>query len=234
MSAKHTPERLLAAYDARPPTPAEVSLAIDIATKTANRWRRSYCEEGVDHEDLVGEAMLAAWKALLTYEPGKGASLRTWLILWRRGAVIELLRRADPLYPSERKAFNAASAEAARNETAPPDPPRRLLSLDSWGAQDDRDEENRLPVDGLITPDPAERLLDQIEAQALVASAMGALPEPSTWGAKIDHRDVVRLLVIEERTQHDTAKALGISDTTVLNYWNRARHRMRAAVEAVR
>lgn len=83
-----------------------------LARVTAGRYR-SHMPPGVAWDDLHGEALLALCRAADSYDRGRGALFSTWAVHWMRGAILEYLRREDPLSRLDRDRVQAlGDAEA--------------------------------------------------------------------------------------------------------------------------
>lgn len=109
---------------------------------------------GLDRDDLVSAGTLGLLTAARTYQPGRGASFRTFAYTAIRAAVLDELRRHDPLPRGARK---------------------RLKSLSSFEAEF-RAEHGRLPFPGEIADGmdvslhEAETAIHQAEQDRLLRS----------------------------------------------------------------
>jgi RNA polymerase sigma-70 factor (ECF subfamily) len=103
---------------------------------------------------------------------------------------------------------------------------RRRRRMVDWSTMDENgissSEIVRLPVD-LSRPDP-ERVTAQRQIQQLLEQAIDELPE--------DFRLVLIARAVEELSIEETAELLNIPPETVKTRLHRARHRLRALLEA--
>lgn len=86
-------------------------------------WNLNYdCNHNLEKEDLIQVAYLAAVEATLNYDESKGATLRTYLQIRCRGAILDEFRRLDDLERNSRRlvtkvAKRKKELEQKRSET---------------------------------------------------------------------------------------------------------------------
>lgn len=201
-------------------TPENLDRALAIAWNTARRFPCGLECQGIDWEDLLAEARLAAWQALGSYDPARG-SLGGW-IMWRcRTAVQEALRRADPLTRDERDRLKAEqkSDPSAR-------PPRVMISLD---ALCEEDEETGKEGDRLFAtlgePDPElETAPARLDAAATVARWEASLEIPL-------HVLLFKEVGLGGRSVPEVAKEIGYNYCYLSSVWKQIRDRLREEEE---
>ncbi len=222
MTAKYTPARLSALAVTRRPTQEEERIVLAIARNTAARYHAGPAYQGLDRDDLLGEALLAAWKGFLTHDRSRG-KLSSWLIACCRGAIQEALRRADPLSRTERERYRRA---LKTNPKATP--PRVLFSLDAMFSTDPDQETDLAQIDALAAQeDETERLIERLEARTLAAAALSVIEKPA-------HRDAILKTRGEGASHQEAASLVGLSEAYVGNLFRMYRETMRAKVEGVR
>ncbi len=196
-------------------TPDEEGLIRGIAANTASRWFRK--GGALEDEDLVSAAYLGAWNAWLTYDAGKGAALKTWLVTGARREVLEALRAADPLSRAERQAYK---------KTLAVDPtfalPRQILSLDT-GAEDP----DHVPLADRAASDEdlAQRVVERESAREVSKRVFALFPANE---ARLGL--VVRLIALEGLTRKRVGELLGVSETRVNQLWERAKAKIQAEI----
>jgi RNA polymerase sigma factor (sigma-70 family) len=217
---KYTPEALARRAEEREVTEEEVSLVRRIAVLTAARWPRRHCDQAIDHDDLLGEALAAGWRALLTHDPAKGA-LTTWLVAACRGAVLEALRRADPLSRKERAHFRESTVDDPSAS-----PPRRFYSIE-WLLEEDEENGQQPHIARwweVLSSEDEETLSlpERLETAELVERALYAVHDRE--------REVIRHCVMGERTLKGQGFLMGICESRVKQIKDQALARMRLAL----
>jgi RNA polymerase sigma factor for flagellar operon FliA len=137
---------------------------------------------GLDRDDLLSVGTIGLLGAARTYQPLRGASFRTYAFLAIRAAVLDELRRHDPLPRGARARFkDLFRLEAEFRSTV-----GRLPTPHEIG--------ERLGMDG----DETEQLLARVEEDQLLRGAKHAAqgaddaPEPADPAAAEPDRDAVR------------------------------------------
>ena len=124
-------ESLVRAYRACPSRAHTTRLAREVSAYaenvTSSVLRGRQLPRPITREDCVAAARAAAWQKLMTYDPDAAATYTSYAYLRVRGAVLDLLRRHDPLSrPERREAACAEDFRAYERLTQP----RRPLDLD--------------------------------------------------------------------------------------------------------
>lgn len=223
---------LRAIAESRAIPPHWLDAAHGIARLAAARWPCGPECRGLDHDDLVAEALAAAWEKLLTFDPAKGVAITTWLVVGCRSAIQEALRKADILSRKERAAYREAMTRHLTDPEYYPEPesPRVIESVEELLADlriesDGSYKLRRLPVEWMPVlgqPDPAiESAPDRIDRERIVKTALAVLTE---------RERALVLARINGATLDGIAAMLGLSDTRTHQIWHDAIRRMRAAV----
>jgi RNA polymerase sigma factor for flagellar operon FliA len=145
----------------------------------------------VELDDLVQVGMIALHESLGRFVDDGRASFETYASMRVRGAMIDELRRADPLDRRHRQEDRANGIAS------------RVVSIDDLGAED-VDVLERLPADDSF--DPARRLQDRRKLEALVA-AVGKLPERD--------QNIMRMHYEHDATLREIGVVMGMSESRV-------------------
>lgn len=183
-------------------TPEEEALLLTTAYQAARRYPRQHLSEGWDGDDLVGEALLAAWRAFQSYDPAAGTSLSTWVTGACRNAIREAFRQCDPLSRSERAHYRAQSQEDPNTES-----PRQVHSMPT--------------LDEAFAPE--ERLEERVFLRITVAGALQELPERT--------RKIVLMIAVGEWSNGAVAAHFGISHSRVTQIYQGALRKLKPALE---
>lgn len=203
----------------------------------------------LDREDLFEVGVLGLIHAADTYNPGKGASFKTYAFLNVRGAILDELRKHDAIPRSRRDRMRVVgAAEAALVERLDRIPtPEEIakeaglsieqieeclvyahgafvLSLDD-PVPDSGGDSARL-IDCLSLPnalDPSEQV-DRSELRAALVTAIRELPERE--------RQVILLYYAEELRLKEIGEILGVSESRVSQIHARAIYRLKKTLDA--
>ena len=192
----------------------------------------------LDYEDLLSAGVCGLIQAAHSYDATKGSSFKSHAFTRIRGAVLDELRRADPIPKKRRKVLkeiDAAYARLAAQQGAPPTPAalaeatglseeeldeylalaRRtaLVSLDAPR----RDAEGGGSLGETVlapnVPEPGDDAARR-EHVDLVAQALGKLPERE--------REVIALFYTQGLRQKEIADLLGVTGSRVSQIHSRA------------
>lgn len=183
-----------------PPDAEAIRIALCVAKNTAARFP---CPPGsaVESDDLFSECYLAAWQALLAFDPSKGR-LTAWVIAKCRGAVLEAFRRADPLTRADRTRFREAQKKDPDAQL-----PVRSLSLTL--------------CETLASPDDAlERVADRVDAGRRSATLLANLDDPQ-------ERAALWLIGGLSYDPEEAGWRMGISRESASHLYDRARAKLR-------
>jgi len=203
-----------------PPCPTSqerLEYAMALAHRTARLWPLSSGAAGVDADDLLQEARIAAWRALEKFREGAGMSLKSWIVLHCRGAIRERFRRADFLSRAERNGHRRMleTDPAAR-------PPRQILSLEHLLSGMPEESPGRL----------AERLgrvdrnLEAVEDRMVLEAAFAALRGRVSRAAEA----VARWYYLEHHGLSQCARRLHVCEARGWQYLHAARRVLRAVL----
>lgn len=227
--SKIKPQRINAAIPTARGTPqnlaeAHLRLVIPIARNFHKRLPPS-----VDFDDLVGAGNLGLVEAARRYNPSRGAPFGAFAGHRIRGAIMDSLRRIDPVsrcLRSRQKAAEQASAELmtilGRYPTEKEIAVRLQLPLGRWRRLCRELYEAGCPVNGppmnrpLAPRDPdrlratgadPEQTTCQAETRQILARAIDTLPNR--------YRQVLRLYDFEELTMRQIGIRLGVDESRV-------------------
>lgn len=199
---------------------------------------------GFDRDDLFGAGTIGLVHAAETWDPLRGASFKTFAYTAIRGAILDELRRLDPLPRPRRdrlRRMRRMSADlraelgrepsldeiAARMGVTRADLAEdvellrvtRVVSLDELRSLERSDVAG--DVAELDTPGPVD-LAERKDLVERVAQAIGELPDPDRRVAVLYHHDGLYLKEI--------GTLLGISESRVCQILGRAHARLRRVV----
>lgn len=203
------------------PTPATAreAEALRLAHKTLALFQRRGAA-AVDWEEVAGEAMLAAAKALASYDERRGVKFSSFAITTIRGAILESLRQQDWLTRGDRTLLREMEA-AGVTPPAALQRPQSLEEVINEGTGTDFDaltvgDTGRMPVS---PDDPAAAALEA-DARARLWQAVGWLPEAE--------RHVIRRYYRDDRTLKQIGREIGKSESRVYQLYAQALDRLRA------
>ncbi|MBI4880122.1 MAG: sigma-70 family RNA polymerase sigma factor [Planctomycetes bacterium] len=200
----------------------------------------------VDREDLVSVGTLGLLKAARTYQPARGASFRTFAFLAIRAAVLDELRRCDPLPRGARarlKQLASLEREFRAAHGRLPTPEEIALELNIGAVQVAsllaQSEEDRLlrssvaldvarqscePVDA-TADEPSERAARNEELE-LVQQAIADLPQRE--------RQVFVLYFSEGLYLKEIGDVLGVTESRVCQILACAQRKIRVRLDSQR
>ena len=215
----------------------------------ARRLARRYARTFVPYEDLVQVASLALVKAVDRFEPGRGSSFEafavptilgelkryfresTWALHVTRATqeralavskAIDLLSNRDGRSPTVREL--AGYLELEQEEVLEGMQAAQAYTTTSLEQPRPTDENDGSIVASALGAD--DERYEQIEAGLAVAAAMSAIPR--------EDRKILRLRFVDEMTQGQIAKQIGISQMQVSRRLRRTLARLRALVSTDR
>lgn len=214
--------------DVRTLIDGHLSLARDLA-----RYASTQVRGLVDHDDLVAVAQLGLVEAAHSFDAGRGIPFSAFATLRIRGAVLDELRRRDPLGRGERQ--RRASLLAARDEFAARFGRNPSLGELAKACGITVEEASRLsalsrpvPLDDAI----ARRLADEGggPADASEASSRRAQVETALADLSPRLRHVAVAHLIEGRSLESVGEELGISKTRVRQLRDKVEEQLRSAL----
>ncbi|MCB9917140.1 MAG: FliA/WhiG family RNA polymerase sigma factor [Planctomycetes bacterium] len=186
---------------------------------------------GVDRDDLQATGAMGLIRAAETWEPDKGASFKTFAYTAIRGAILDELRRLDPVPRTTRerlrrleRSWQDLTAELGRNPTHDEVCDRLACSREELGADlvalhtsnqlsiDDNSgtyDDDATLIDTIVSEratDPGQKAQDR-ESIESVHQAIGSLPEQA--------RRAVVLYYDEGLLLKDIGSLLGVSESRV-------------------
>jgi RNA polymerase sigma factor for flagellar operon FliA len=188
--------------------------------------------------DLISAGMLGVVEGFLRYDPSRAETLDAFLDHRIRGALLDELRRNDPLTRAQRgfarqlgRASREAAAKGESSETS-------LAGILGLSLSDLREKVSQVSTatalqatghnqgaedapDHGLAPDAA---LDVRQRQAQLAQAAATLPERE--------REIVTLYYEEGQSLREIGVRLGVSESRVSQLHSRAIQRMRATLAA--
>lgn len=201
----------------------------------------------LDIEGLVSAGAVGLIEALEKFDPSRGLALSTFATPRIRGAILDELRRRDPLTRTSRKRHREvgkarerlaqqlgrapSQAEVAEELGVPPERVSawerdalgaRPVALDRPVSGEEGDEVTPaeiIPDERLI---PAEEVLEQRERVRILKEELLELPERS--------RLVVSLYYYEELKLHEIASIIGVSESRVSQIRSQALRMLRQRV----
>jgi RNA polymerase sigma factor for flagellar operon FliA len=202
----------------------------------------------VDREDLVSAGMIGLIRAVDRYDPGRGASFRTYACTLMRGAILDELRRMDPAPRGLRgryRELEAAVAELRQQLGRQPDEAeiierlgltaaeyRKLLrdastaALVSLESLSESSGDAHAPTNASIDAERPEWLphavADRAEMRRLLVECIGELSERE--------RMVISLYYHEELTMREIGLVLDVTESRICQIHTQAIARLRAAL----
>jgi len=197
---------------------------------------------GLDRDDLLSAGTIGLLGAARTYQPLRGASFRTYAYMAIRAAVLDELRRHDPLPRGTRGRFKqlAKLESDFRATQGRPPTPQEIgehlgLSIDDTEELLSRQEEDRLlrgvqqaedapdPIDPSAVEPMGE--VERNETLERIENAIRELPERE--------RQVVVLYHGENMYLKEIGEVLGVTESRICQILAVAQQKIRARVEAV-
>lgn len=201
----------------------------------------------LDRDDFFSVGVMGLIHAAATYDPSRGASFKTFAYTAIRGAILDEIRKHDPVPRNRRDRLRSMEKTAASLRADLGRPPTveelaeamdvsaadldgdllaqhtcRLLSLnDGGGGNGDQQLGTLLPSKD-AQQDPAARAMRDEEIQAL-SKAIAELPETD--------RNVVVLYHYENLYLKEIGQILGVSESRISQILSRATARLRLKLE---
>ena len=167
----------------------------------------------IDVEDLIGAGYLGVATALRRFEGTDKNALHAFAIVHARGAIMDELRRADPMSRAGRRQLRRANAAKRMLAAKHHREPEAAEVAAAIGIDVERYEElleqstaTTVDADEIHVPEtapPMEEKLDTLRAQRLVTEEIGRLPHR--------HATVIQLSFQSEQTLQSIGKTLGVS-----------------------
>jgi len=205
---------------------------IPFVRKIARRIARQL-PNSVDVDDLVGAGTVGLMEALSRYNAAQGGAFETYAEYRVKGAILDELRRHDPLNRAARSARN--KIEAKRKELTatlgrPPDDDEVSAALDVRHRRDISiaGALRVVPLDikalALTANGPSqEEMLAKNELVALVREAIVKLPEKQ--------QVALSLVYLEGMSQVQVAEILGVTESRVSQILSAARKPLKKILE---
>jgi len=200
----------------------------------------------LDRDDFFSVGVMGLMHAAATYDPTRGASFKTFAYTAIRGAVLDEIRKHDPVPRNRRdrlrgldRATTALHGELGRQPTIEEIAERmevsaddldgdllalhtcRLLSLDDGGPTGDSALTRGPIADRTDLAEPFTHAVRKEEVQAL-SKAIAELPETD--------RNVVVLYHFEDLYLKEIGEVLGVSESRVSQILSRATARLRLKI----
>ena len=205
--------------------PVEQAPALDAASylpfvrKVASRVARRL-PDTVNMDDLVSAGTVGLLEALSRYQQDSKRSFETYAEFRVKGAIMDELRRSDPVNRAARRARNRINSKAIQLTAKygrPPEAEEVARALNTTVA-DYQDKLSKFEAIGVVTVDPStletetmeenqEELLGKKELVGLVLSELQKLPDKEKL--------VMNLYYVEELGQAQIADILGVSNSRV-------------------
>ena len=225
--------------------PVEPAPLLDAASylpfvrKVASRVARRL-PDTVNMDDLVSAGTIGLLEALSRYQQDSERSFETYAEFRVKGAIMDELRRSDPVNRAARRARNRINAKAIQLTAKygrPPEAEEVAKALNTTVA-DYQDKLSKFEAIGVVTVDPAtidaeareenqEELLGKKEMVGLVFAELKKLSDKELL--------VMNLYYVEELGQAQIADILGVSNSRISQILSevtkRLRKRCRVAME---
>ena len=221
----HTPER------------AEAVEYLPFVRKVAQRIARRL-PQSVDIEDLVGAGTVGLLEAMDRYDPKGGRSFETYAEFRVKGAIIDDLRRADPLKRTSRALSNRLASKHAELATALGREPTRdelAAALDVAVAEVEdqlvcsQSTQNQLVWDEerpIAAQEPSQE--ERIAQRERIIAVRGAIDKLS------DRQQILLdLYYVEEVSQQEIGEILGVTESRVCQLLSEVRTKLKRALRAV-
>ena len=214
---------------------------LDLVPKVVGRLPLSI-PRGLDREDLHSAGMLGLLNAARTYEPMRGASFRTFAYTAIRAAVLDELRRHDPLPRGARPRLRELArldVEFRSTHGRPPTPYEIADALSLTDAETEQllghAELDRLLRFGGATDEPD--VIDPIDSRLLAPDAtaerheeLGAI-EQAIAALSERERQVVVLYYAESLYLKDIGLLLGVTESRICQILACAQRKIRSRIE---
>ncbi len=200
----------------------------------------------IDRDDLISVGTLGLLKAARTYEPARGASFRTFAFLAIRAAVLDELRRCDPLPRGARarlKELLDLEREFRATRGRLPTPDEIALALNIGATQVAallaQSEEDRL-LRSSVTLDVAHACAEPIDTAAVEPSERAArneeleLVQQAIAGLAQRERQVFVLYFSEGLYLKEIGDVLGVTESRVCQILACAQRKVRARLASRR
>lgn len=201
---------------------------------------------GTDHEDLLGYGTIGLIEAVDRFDPTRGVKFETYAIQRIRGAIIDELRRLDPVTRGIRqkalqieRAMSAISMNQGRMPEDEEVAEHLDMTLDEYHRVlresniylvplegGPRGDDDVLLIDTIVdqdSPDPVEVSIDQ-EMVRLLADAIDDLPERDQLILKLYH--------FEQLTLKEIGQVLDVTESRVSQLHSRAILQLRAILNS--
>lgn len=169
-------------------------------------------------DDLVSEGWIGAIYAVDHWQPEKGG-LGTFADPRIRGAVMDYLRRIDPVSRDQRRAYNIATKAALAAHVTPPAPPVRIVAIDSPKHPKVPGEmDPRATLPGVNDP-CFRKTAARLDVQKLLKIS----------GLTAREHEVIRGVFLEEKPAVEISRGLGCHQTRGCQLKHSALTKLRAA-----
>lgn len=210
----------------------------------ARRLQRKLSDE-VEYDELLGPGTIGLMEAVESFDPDRGMAFSTFAVPRIRGAILDDLRRRDPVPRSVREKQTALRQaedglrQSLGREPRPAETAARLgietdklwawkrTSRSTWRVSLDRPvsvgEEGDAPtLDAVLSSDDelVDAHLEKEEMVGQLTEALGSLPDRD--------RLVLTLYYYEELKLHQIADVLGVTESRVSQIRSAALKRLRA------
>lgn len=204
-----------------------------LVRKIARRFARA-SGGAVDVEDLTSVGMMGLLDAHGRYDPAGGRSFEVYAEFRIRGAIIDEMRRMDPMsQPMRRKARammrirQSLAQELGREPTSEEHAERMSVSLDEFHKmQNELQPQIHISDDGTldICDNLAFSALDKVTMQSVVSKAISMLPERS--------QQVLALYYFQDLTLREIGEVLEVTEARVCQLHKEAVLQMRKFIRS--
>lgn len=203
----------------------------------------------LDRDDFYSVGVIGLIHAANTYDPGRGASFKTFAYTAIRGAILDEVRKHDPVSRNRRdrlRKIERTSSDLRASLDRAPTPDElaqglgisaeeldqdlqalqtcRILSLDEDSDHGDEVTSRSQTIGCERTPDPSAGVLNREDTDRL-AKAISELPETD--------RHVVVLYHYEQLYLKEIGEVLGVTESRVSQILSRALERLRLKLKEV-
>jgi len=218
---------------------AVVNEMLPMVRRAAAQLARRTPRHAQVHEDLVSAGMEGLLEAIDRYDPRRRVAFQAFALQRVKGAMLDELRRLDPLTRDQRRHSRRRLETVGRLEQSLGRQPEEAevargmgLGLDSYrelvrtisasmavAVTEDHDRDREAVDSTAVDPEGACR---QSEAVTALRDAVSRLPERT--------QVVLSLLYVEELNLRQTGEALGVSESRVCQIHTEAIRRLREAL----